>query len=184
MKNHLIISLLFLLVGCSTSEKQSNKKIQIGHNKELKKEYNSNHIIEMDNGLWAEKFSDEPITGKVYGLFGEESNPKKVYIGNLLNGKKEGEWKSYHNNSGQKKYEEKYKDGKKNGLSIKWYSDGQKDSEGNYKDGKKDGLWKDWHKNGMPRSEMIYKNGFSKESIFIKDSRGGKFSWKDPKTWD
>jgi hypothetical protein len=22
----------------------------------------------MDNGLWTEKFSDEPITGKVYGI--------------------------------------------------------------------------------------------------------------------
>ena len=52
----------------------------------------------MDNGLWTEKFSDEPISGKVYEYFGEESNPKKVYMGNMVNGKKEGEWKSYYSN--------------------------------------------------------------------------------------
>ena len=85
MKNHLIISLIVLLFGCSTSEKQSNKKSLIEHIKE----YDEDDLIEMDNGLWTEKFSDEPIKGKVYGYFGEESNPKKVYMGNLLNGKKD-----------------------------------------------------------------------------------------------
>ena len=34
MKNHLIISLIVLLFGCSTSEKQSNKKSLIEHIKE------------------------------------------------------------------------------------------------------------------------------------------------------
>ena len=72
MKNHIIISLLFLSIGLSQQE------------------YNINDLIEMDNGLFTVKFSDEPITGKVYGYFGEVSNPKKVYMGNLLNGKKEG----------------------------------------------------------------------------------------------
>ena len=68
MRKYLIISLLFLSVGLSQQE------------------YHSNDIIEMDNGLWTEKFSDEPITGLVYDYFGE--NNKKVYIGNLRNGKK------------------------------------------------------------------------------------------------
>jgi hypothetical protein len=72
MKHHLIISLLFLSLGFS------------------QKEYNVNDLIKMDNGLATVKFSDEPITGKVYGYFGEKDNLKKVYMGNLLNGKKEG----------------------------------------------------------------------------------------------
>ena len=70
------------------------------------KEYNSNDLVEMDNGLWTEKFSDEPISGKVYGYFGEESNPKKVYIGNVRNGKKEGKWVSYFHSTGKKSYED------------------------------------------------------------------------------
>jgi len=72
MKNYLIISLLFLSLSFS------------------QKEYNVNDLIKMDNGLATVKFSDEPITGKVYEYFGEKDNLKKVYMGNLLNGKKEG----------------------------------------------------------------------------------------------
>ena len=44
-------------------------------------EYNGNDLIEMDNGLWTVKFSDEPITGKVFGYFGEIKPRKKVYVG-------------------------------------------------------------------------------------------------------
>ena len=82
MKNHIIISLLFLSVGLS------------------QKEYNGNDIVEMDNGLFTEMFSDELITGLVYDYFGE--NNKKVYIGNLRNGKKEGKWVEYYHSTGSK----------------------------------------------------------------------------------
>ncbi len=62
MKNHLIISLLILSVGFSQQE------------------YNINDLIEMDNGLFTVKFSDEPITGKVYGYFGKDGEElTKVY---------------------------------------------------------------------------------------------------------
>ena len=53
MKNHIIISLLILSVGLSQQE------------------YNGNDIVEMDNGLFTEMFSDELITGLVYDYFGE-----------------------------------------------------------------------------------------------------------------
>ena len=36
--------------------------------------------------------------------------------------------------SGKKKDETIYKNGKKNGLSISWYENGKKESEGTYKD--------------------------------------------------
>ena len=89
----LIISLLFLSVGLSQQE------------------YHINDLIEMDNGLWTEKFSDEPISGKVYGYFGTVEPLKKVYVGNLLNGKKEGRWKSYYHSTGKKEYDYNFKDG-------------------------------------------------------------------------
>ena len=110
MKNYLIISLLILSVGF------------------CQEEYNHNDLIEMDNGLWTEKFSDEPISGKVYGYFGEESNPKKVYIGNLLNGKKEGRWKWSYHSTGKKNFDKNYKDGNEHGLSNIWYENGQKET--------------------------------------------------------
>ena len=80
----------------------------------------------MDNGLYTVKFSDEPITGKVYGYFGEESNPKIVYIGNIRNGKREGRWKSYFHSTGKKIYDYNYKNGKLDGLNTDWYENGKK----------------------------------------------------------
>ena len=117
MKNHLIISLLILSVGFSQQE------------------YNVNDLIEMDNGLWTVKFSDEPITGKVYGYFGESKPYKKVYMGNIRNGKKEGRHKIYYNSTGKKSHDYNYKNGKLDGLSTKWYENGQKEGEITYKDG-------------------------------------------------
>ncbi|MBT6937200.1 MAG: hypothetical protein HN982_06415, partial [Candidatus Marinimicrobia bacterium] len=120
MKNHIIISLLFLCVGFSQQE------------------YNSNDLIEMDNGLWTVKFSDELITGLVYDYFGE--NNKKVYIGNLRNGKKEGNWIWWYEN-GQMKFDKTFKEGKEDGFHTQWYENGQRKNERHYKDEKEDGLF-------------------------------------------
>ena len=140
MKNYLIISLLFLSLGFS------------------QKEYNYNDIIEMNNGLWTEKFSDKPITGKVYGYFGEVQPLKKVYMGNLLKGKKEGRWTRWFNN-GRKSSKGFYKNGEIDGLVTEWYENGQKDLEGTYKDGKLDGFFTYWYKNGQKESEKTFKDG-------------------------
>ena len=140
MKNHIIISLLFLSIGLS------------------QKEYNYNDLIEMDNGLYTIKFSDEPITGKIYDYF-EEFKPysgaiisgKKVYMGNLLNGEKEGRWKSYFHSNGKKKFDENWKDGERDGLFTQWYENGKKQKEGTYKDGELDGLWTWRFENGQEK---------------------------------
>ena len=138
MKNHIIISLLFLCVGFSQQE------------------YNSNDLIEMDNGLWTVKFSDELITGLVYDYFGE--NNKKVYIGNLRNGKKEGNWTWWYDN-GQMKFNNTFKEGKENGLFTSWYENGQKSYEGTFKDGEQQGLHTSWYENGEKIHEGILKDG-------------------------
>ena len=126
-------------------------------------EYNFNDLREMDNGLWTEKFSDEPISGKVFGYFGYNSGEvqplKYVYIGKLRNGKKEGEWVSYFHSNGEKKYEWNYKDGERDGLWTGWYENGQKEEEGTYKDGEWNGLWTWWYSNGQKKAEGTYKNG-------------------------
>jgi len=49
------------------------------------------------------------------------------------------------------------KDG--NGLNTYWYESGQKRWEGTYKDGKEDGLWTWWFENGQKMSESFYKDG-------------------------
>ena len=140
MKQTLLI-VLFLSVGFSQQE------------------YNDNDIIEMDNGLFTVKFSDEPITGKVYGYFGEVKPYKKVYMGNLLNGKKEGRWKLYYHSTGKKRFDFNYKDGEFDGLSTGWYENGQKKYEITHKNGKQDGLLTSWFENGQKEIEVTHKNG-------------------------
>ena len=137
----LILSLLFLSIGFSQQE------------------YNSNDLIEMDNGLFTIKFSDEPITGKVYDYFGEESNPKKVYIGNFHDGKQEGKWVFYYHSTGKKSDERNFKDGKHNGLQTRWYENGQMRSEVTFKDGKEDGAITKWYENGQMKFEGTFKDG-------------------------
>ena len=61
--------------------------------------------------------------------------------------------------SGQKKSEENYKDGKRDGPQNFWYENGQKLRESRIKDGKLDGLWTSWHKNGQKELEGNYKEG-------------------------
>jgi len=133
MKNYLIISLLFLSLGFS------------------QKEYNVNDLVNMDS-VWTEKFSDVPPTGNVFGYFGEDGNLKKVYVGNLLNGKQEGRWTFWFNN-GRKSSEGFYKNGIKDGLETLWYNNGRKELEGTYKDGKLDGLFTFWYEDGQKEIE-------------------------------
>ena len=137
MKNHIIISLLILSVGLSQQE------------------YDINDLIEMDNGLWTEKFSDEPISGKVFGYWflGEDNNKKKVYVGNLRNGIKSGKWTTWYYN-GRKGSEVTYKDGKK-GLRTGWYKNGRKEREVHYKDGDYDVIRR-WNEDGSVRKEPFW----------------------------
>ena len=114
MKNHIIISLLILLVGCSTSQK----------------EYDTNHIVKL-NGVYVKEISDEIVNGEVFQVVDD----MKVPIGKMKNGKKDGLWTSWYE-IGQKESEETFKDGKRDGLGTWWYENGQKKEEVTFKDGK------------------------------------------------
>ena len=77
MKNHIIISLLFLSIGCST----------------FQKEYDINNITER-NGVYVKKFSDEKVNGKVFQMVDD----MKVPLGKMKNSKKDGLWTSWYEN--------------------------------------------------------------------------------------
>ena len=49
-----------------------------------------------------------------------------------------------------------WKDGKENGLSIKWYSNGQTYEKCNYKDGKYNGLYECWDENGKLMHSLVF----------------------------
>ena len=86
-------------------------------------------LVERD-GLYYEKFTDVPFTGKVTG------NPQ----GSYKNGKKEGAWVFYYQ-SGQLKYKQNYKDGKWEGAYVQYHENGQLLAKGNYKNAKEEGAW-------------------------------------------
>jgi hypothetical protein len=113
MKNHIIISLLILLVGCSTSQK----------------EYDINNINYRYDG-YIKKFSDEKVNGKVFQMIDDIQVP----LGKMKNGKKDGLWTGWDDN-GQKKSKGTYKDGKMDGLWTLWYDNGQKMYNGTFKNG-------------------------------------------------
>ena len=112
---------ILLLIGCNPSYTTTNTS-----NGFSQQEYNYNDLIQVDNGLWTEKFSDEPISGNVYGYFGEVKPLKKVYMGNLRNGKQEGKWVDYYLSTGKKKFDRNYKNGEWDGLCTDGYENGQK----------------------------------------------------------
>ena len=117
MKNHIIISLLFLSVGfCQQiihTETYDNGNIKsISYHKKTR------------NGI--EKFKEE----------------------------------LYYEN-GQKKREEIYKEGKRDGLWTTWYEDGQKKLEGKYKNFQREGLWTFWYKHGIIDTD--YEGNFRKD---------------------
>ena len=112
------------------------------------KDVDYNDLVKRD-GLYYEKFSNDPFTGKVTGRM----------QGNYKDGKREGEHLGYFEN-GQLSYKGNYKDGKKEGEHLYYYeSIGQLWSKINYKDGKYEGkqLW--YSMDGKLEATYIYKDG-------------------------
>ena len=135
MNNSLIISLLFLIVGCS-------------------KLIDEPSLIEK-NGVMYLPQSDKPYSGDVSK---SDNFGKTLLKGTYKNGKKDGLWTWWYEN-GEKKNEGTFKDGKENGLHRWWYENGQKSKEGTYKDGKQVELVTSWYENGQKGKEGTFKDG-------------------------
>ena len=121
------------------------------------KDVDWNDLIKRD-GLWYEKFTNEPFTGKTTGRIQN----------NYMNGKFEGEWLEYHEN-GQLKIKRNYKDGKLEGESLWYHKNGQLESKGNFKDDEKEGEWLHYRRNGKLWRKYYYKEG----------KKDGKWTWYD-----
>jgi antitoxin component YwqK of YwqJK toxin-antitoxin module len=157
----LIISLLFLLIGCSTELDTLQKR----------------------DDTYYEIISEEPFSGLIINKYESGQKHTKGY---LTNGREDGYWTWWYEGSpknhirlyldnildnlpylfydswenyGQKRKVVDYLDGTKDGLSTEWYENGQKKEEGTYKDGKEDGLWTGWYDNGQKEIEGTFKDG-------------------------
>lgn len=103
---------------------------------------------------------------------------------------KEGAWVFWYD-SGQKKTETWYKNGKRDGKRLAWYENAQKKEECQFKDDQEEGKCLEWYKDGKKKSEVDYKNGKKHGHAVYFDSDGKKTEesgWKDggrhgPTTW-
>ncbi|MDQ3002219.1 MAG: toxin-antitoxin system YwqK family antitoxin [Fibrobacterota bacterium] len=60
---------------------------------------------------------------------------------------------------GRKSYEATYKDGKKNGYATVWYQDGQKQWQTVFREGLTHGAWREWYADGKKKFEANYSEG-------------------------
>jgi len=104
---------LLLIVGCST----------------FQKEHDENNIIPYES-IYYQKFSDELVNGKVYKMV----DSLKIYLGEMKDGRKIGEW-------------------------VDWYENGRVSSQGIFKDGMKDGEFTYYKEDGTMTDRITYKNG-------------------------
>ena len=52
-----------------------------------------------------------------------------------------------------------FKNGKKDGLWVRYHDNGRIEEKGTFKDGKNDGPWVNYHDNGQLREKGTYKDG-------------------------
>ena len=103
-------------------------------------------LVERD-GIYYEKFSDTPYTGKVNG---EEK-------GKLKEGKKNGRWIAYHDN-GKKKLKGVYKNGEPEGKWVHYWYNGNVFEKKTYKNGKREGKWQWYTWEGNLYAQTFFKN--------------------------
>ncbi len=100
-------------------------------------------------GLLYQKFSDTPFTGQIVTV---ENSPKGKFViadESWRNGKKDGPSIRWFSN-GVKMYERNYSDGKWNGTVTRWWPNGQKMYVRAYSDGVKHGEEATWRSDGTP----------------------------------
>jgi antitoxin component YwqK of YwqJK toxin-antitoxin module len=65
----------------------------------------------------------------------------------------------YYYADGRKSYEANYREGKKNGYATVWYPTGQKQWQTVFRDGLTNGVWREWYQDGKKKFEANYNDG-------------------------
>lgn len=163
------VLVLFSIATLSSSCSSEDIKHKNDLNKGEPEERNVKSKIEIDqlhcigDSIYYKIKDNKPYTGEIYD--------DTIFIGNAINGKKEGKFYSY-NFDGKIYYEAMYKDGKLNGLSTSYFENGNIDSESNYKDGKRDGEFKLYLKNGELSALWTFKDGIRNGTFKLWNKEG------------
>jgi antitoxin component YwqK of YwqJK toxin-antitoxin module len=160
MKNHIIISLLFLLIGCSKDLDTLEKRGDIYYEINSEEPFSGLIINKYESG---QKHTKGYLTNgreDGYWTWWYEGSPKnhiRLYLDNILDNLPYLFYDSWEN-YGQKRKVVDYLDGTKDGLSTEWYENGQLQEEGHYKEGKLEGLWRRYFDNGILSIKGNYKD--------------------------
>ena len=160
MKNHIIVSLLFLLIGCSKDLDTLEKRGDIYYEINSEEPFSGLIINKYESG---QKHTKGYLTNgreDGYWTWWYEGSPKnhiRLYLDNILDNLPYLFYDSWEN-YGQKRKVVDYLDGTKDGLSTEWYENGQLQEEGHYKEGKYEGLWRRYFDNGILSIKGNYKD--------------------------
>ena len=184
MKNHIIVSLLFLLIGCSKDLDTLEKRGDIYYEINSEEPFSGLIINKYESG---QKHTKGYLTNgreDGYWTWWYEGSPKnhiRLYLDNILDNLPYLFYDSWEN-YGQKRKVVDYLDGILDGLYTEWYENGQKSYEGTFKDGKLDGLQTGWYENGQKGKDVTYKDGIlisSKEWNEDGSVRKEPFDWEN-----
>jgi len=137
------------------------------------KEHNITSLIKIEGIYRTIKSENSSANGIVYKM---EKN-KKRYIGELVDGKKNGTWTEVYQD--QRILVEKYKKGKLDGSASLYYKNGQKEWRYNYTNGTLNGTYSRWFRNGQKAIDGYFENGkpvgiwawWNKDGKFLKKER-------------
>lgn len=130
---------------------------------------NGSILLENGNGSWVGRNANGLEVWKrlyVDGILSKEWDYEYEYHGNgqLMSSKRfnksinDGQFTTWYE-SGEKRSEDNWENGKKVGKWFSWHSNGRVESEGFYIDDQKDGLWVFYDETGTKVSEGVYAAG-------------------------
>ena len=138
-----------------SSETQDEKiPPKAGEPSEKKVSIQMDEIVKRDDTFYR-KFSNIPFSGHIESY---HPNGQLKIIGDLLNGKKVGNWIEYYL-SGIKKSEGQFADGKKDGPWVYYFLNANIKEKQFFIDGYKDGLWEKFDVHGTVVQTESYQNG-------------------------
>ena len=141
--------------------------LSLGASQEI---FQLNQLILIDS-LFFNKSDKSIATGRIY----IDNNGKKLYLGEIIEGKKHGIWIEFYSN-GRKKKEINFLNGLMNGPYTIWYKNGVKGEFGFYKNNKKDKMLVKWDQKGNKSSSITFKQGlFHGKIIFYKPDGDTKY---------
>ena len=134
-------------------------------------EFNINSLVNEDN-IYKIKGQSDLVTGTVFTIL----ENKKIRMGRLSNGKKNGIWTEWHPN--ERRLQETYKKGLLDGPVSFFYKNGQKEWRYTYNNGILEGNHTKWHKNGKRAVDGFFESG-SPVGVWCWRNKDGKIIKKE-----